>query len=96
MVLIGVKRRFNMLPLPECKRAKQRTVLASLVPDTSPCIRARVVFLSMEHTSKASKKQMVCVEFLDESAKVVRLTTLGARHIAAIKELAFGAMVEIE
>eukprot|EP00971_Amphidinium_carterae_P141764 2808285-Amphidinium_carterae.1 len=39
---------------------------------------------------------MVSLDLQDESAKVVRLTVLGARHIAAVKELAFGAMVEIE
>eukprot|EP00971_Amphidinium_carterae_P313333 6227033-Amphidinium_carterae.1 len=87
MASTGVKRRFNMLPLPDCKRAKQRTLHSSessLVAETSPCVRARIVFSNMEHTSK------------DESAKVVRLTALGARHIVAVKELAFGAMVEIE
>eukprot|EP00971_Amphidinium_carterae_P010755 212474-Amphidinium_carterae.1 len=92
------KRRFNLLPLPEAKRAKNRTLLAKLEAGSSPLIRARIAFLSMDHASKSSNKRMLFVELKDESTptRVVRLTVLGERHIAALKNLVFGATAEIE
>eukprot|EP00971_Amphidinium_carterae_P163648 3244637-Amphidinium_carterae.1 len=88
MALTGVKRRFNAA-IPGLQKSKATYVALY------SCGRHLAMREGAHHLLKYGA-HMVCFELQDEFSKVVRITILGARHIAAVKELAFGAMVEME